>query len=439
MSHLVVPLALPAQTAPKIALPGAAGAWQNLPPTPPRLGSIATISGITATHILTSRTCPSPYHTCIVQHKTNSVRSNLASGASFSRETPLLVRVALLTEGPENVGSTYWRALQHAPRLARHGIELDPLIPPTIEPRLPNKVGKVAYFGEHAARYIGLGARLRRRLNSYDAVYAQRGAYPMGPAWVAEALERFRGRVVFDLDDNVFAPSPSLSRKSRAARWLYGDQQARYLLKRADTVIVSTEELANALPGRRADFVLPTVPDVADYPTVSHRDAAPIRIGWIGNPGNLIYLDPLADVFRRLQTERVADFEVVSPVPWKGPAIHRPWRRAEEVSALATFDVGIMPLPDTPYTRAKAGFKMLMYMGVGSAVVASPVGINRQLLASSRGGIAASTTEEWEAALRTLAAGHRLRAEMGRAGQRFVRSYANLDEHVAQIKRALVD
>ena len=314
---------------------------------------------------------------------------------------------------------------------------MDLYVPDTVERRLPGQVGRALYFAEHTLRYLRRGFALRRRLPDYDAVLVQRGGYPMGPAWILKALQQFPGRVVFDLDDNVFVTSPRLATKSPATRWLYGSQQARYLLRRADAVVVSVPELDESLPGRRADFVLPSVPDVSEYPTVTHRADLPMRVGWVGNPGNLIYLDFLRDVFERLRSENVALLEVLCPEPWDGPAMHRPWRREEEVGALATYDVGIMPLLDTPYTRGKAGLKMLLYMGVGSAVITNPVGINVELVQRSGAGILADSAEEWEAALRRLASDVGLRKSMGRAGQEFMRSYANMDVQADTLMSAL--
>jgi hypothetical protein len=347
------------------------------------------------------------------------------------------MRVAILAQGPENVGSTYWRALQHVPRLERRGVEVDVLIPREIAPHAGGRLNQGRYFARHAVRYVALGARLRRELNRYDAVFIQRAAYPMGPAWSVKSLARFDGRVVLDLDDNVFATSPRLATKSRGARWLYGPQQTRYLVERADTVIVSTEELARVLPGRTPDLVLPTVPDVTRYPTVTHTVGLPIQVGWTGNAGNLIYLDELAEVFDQLADEGVIKLEVMCSESWRGPTTFRRWSRRDEVDALSRYDIGIMPLPDTPYTRAKAGFKMLMYMGVGSAVVASPVGVNSDLIRRSGAGLLCGSPAEWKDALRLLATDREMRERMGRAGQRFVRSYADPERQADCVLAAL--
>jgi glycosyltransferase involved in cell wall biosynthesis len=60
-------------------------------------------------------------------------------------------------------------------------------------------------------------------------------------------------------------------------------------------------------------------------------------------------------------------------------------------------------------------------------VVASPVGINVELLRESRAGFLATTPREWEEALRELAGDVELRRDMGRRGRAFVEGHADLD------------
>ena len=43
-------------------------------------------------------------------------------------------------------------------------------------------------------------------------------------------------------------------------------------------------------------------------------------------------------------------------------------------SDLQSFDIGIMPLPDDPWTKGKCGFKLLQYQAVGLPVVCSAGG-----------------------------------------------------------------
>jgi glycosyltransferase involved in cell wall biosynthesis len=99
----------------------------------------------------------------------------------------------------------------------------------------------------------------------------------------------------------------------------------------------------------------------------------------------------------------------------------RAWSQASEASLLARFDVGVMPLPDDPWTRGKCGYKLLQYFAAGVPAVASPVGINATLL-SRGGGFAAATPQQWRAALEQLRADRSARSDAARAGRRLAES-----------------
>ena len=85
-----------------------------------------------------------------------------------------------------------------------------------------------------------------------------------------------------------------------------------------------------------------------------------------------------------------------------------------------------MPLPDDPWSRGKCGYKLIQYMACGLPVVASPIGVNREIVEHGVNGFLAETPEEWEQALRTLLADPQLRERMGRAGRRKVEEHYSL-------------
>ena len=96
---------------------------------------------------------------------------------------------------------------------------------------------------------------------------------------------------------------------------------------------------------------------------------------------------------------------VGAPVPpeFKGiAATSFPWTEDTEISRIAQFDVGVMPLHDTPWERGKCAYKLLQVMAAGKPVIASPVGANRQVVRHGVNGFLADTTEEWAEALRQL-------------------------------------
>ena len=94
-----------------------------------------------------------------------------------------------------------------------------------------------------------------------------------------------------------------------------------------------------------------------------------------------------------------------------------PWTEATEVASISQFDVGIMPLVDESFERGKCGYKLIQYMACGLPVVASPVGVNRQIVEHGVNGFLAETQEDWALALKTLIADAGLRERMGRAGR----------------------
>ena len=84
-----------------------------------------------------------------------------------------------------------------------------------------------------------------------------------------------------------------------------------------------------------------------------------------------------------------------------------------------------MPLMDDPWERGKNGYKLIQYMACGLPVVASPVGVNTEIVQPGVNGVLASSEAEWRDALTTLAIDSKLRFKMGAAGRkRVVETYS---------------
>jgi len=337
----------------------------------------------------------------------------------------MTTNVAVITQLGAWSASTRTRALRHVDRLQDTFDSVDVFTANDRPDRHPGRMGQALFFVNHGVRYCSRYAQLHSIVDAYDALLVQRGAYAMGPGVVVRPIERFRGRVVLDLDDALLAETPSMQGRGAAARWLYGPQQARRLLERADEIVVSTEVLAAGLPPTGARVtVLPTVPDVQSYRMAEDGGTAGL-IGWVGTNGGLRYLDPLRSVLSRLSADRVGRLRVVSSEAWSGPSEFQAWSLDDETRLFAEFAVGIMPLPDTEYARAKAGYKLLQYMAAGIPVVASPVGVNTELVERSGAGFLAGSPDEWDEALRLLLASPSTRSAMGRSGRAFVEELAD--------------
>jgi glycosyltransferase involved in cell wall biosynthesis len=97
-----------------------------------------------------------------------------------------------------------------------------------------------------------------------------------------------------------------------------------------------------------------------------------------------------------------------------------PWSEGVEVTAIQDADVAIMPLDDSPWSHGKCSYKLLTYMACALPVVATPVGMNGDLLSRASAGLAARTQAEWADALETILGSPASAGRMGAAGRQLV-------------------
>jgi glycosyltransferase involved in cell wall biosynthesis len=137
----------------------------------------------------------------------------------------------------------------------------------------------------------------------------------------------------------------------------------------------------------------------------------------------MAYLEAFGPVLRELQQRRDVEIRIQSnarPALPGIPFVWRPWTASTEVSEISEFDIGIKPMPDTPWTRGKCPMKELQYMALGIPPVCSAVGATRQLVRHGENGFLASTDREWLDCLVHLIDEPDLRQRMGMAGRRTV-------------------
>ena len=92
-----------------------------------------------------------------------------------------------------------------------------------------------------------------------------------------------------------------------------------------------------------------------------------------------------------------------------------PWSEDSETDFIRQIDIGIMPLVDGPWERGKCGYKLIQYMASGVPVIASPVGVNVEIVDGNQCGLLADNPVEWESSLRKLLGNADQRLHYGRA------------------------
>lgn len=305
-------------------------------------------------------------------------------------------------------------------------------------------LGKKPTIGHIARLYVD---RLRK-LTTYSNAkifWLHCEAFPYLP-FVFENIVRWKHiPVVFDYDDAIFHNYD-----------LHHNPFIRRLLGRkidqvmaASTIVFAgnnylAERARNA--GARDVRIIPTVVDTTRYQVISRENRTEPRIGWIGSPSTWEqYLKPMMPMLGNVAANAGAMINVVGAPPSTAQFPETkflPWSEETEVSLIQDMDIGIMPLDDSPWARGKCGYKLIQYMACGLPVVASPVGVNAEIVENGVNGFLARNDSEWREALMTLLNDPGLRGRMGAAGRKKVEREYSLQVYgpkVAQIFRELIE
>lgn len=265
-----------------------------------------------------------------------------------------------------------------------------------------------------------------------DVIFVQKGILPGLTSWWEEHFAR-RKPVVFDLDDAIWLPRRGGNPLLRA---LHREAAVQRVLRCATAVIAGNSYLAGY--ARRFNehvTVVPSAIDLARYPATPPAGSR-CKIGWIGSRTTLPYLKPLGPVFRQLGVTPLI-IAAGDPRQLGFPVEFRLWSLEREVDDLRELGIGVAPLPDEPWERGKCGVKILQYMACGIPVVASPVGVQRDLVQDGVTGFLAETESQWCERLKQLLANPDLRARMGAAGRRRVEAEFNVEVAAAKVAEVL--
>ncbi|WP_341677799.1 glycosyltransferase [Niveibacterium sp. SC-1] len=306
------------------------------------------------------------------------------------------LRVAAFTQGAQ-VPSARFRVRQYLPALRALGCEVE----------------------EHPARYGSyppesfwlrppwLAASLAERSLALmrawsDVVLLQREMI----STLAAPTALSRSPLVFDVDDAI---------------WLTQRRGAiDTIARRSRAVLCGNAYIAEYFGPLAPVRILPTGVDAARW-SPGAADAQPTLV-WSGSASGLEYLRAITPALRAT-LEAVEDVRVrvvcnAPPVLDLPPDRVQwvPWSREAEVGAIQSATVGLMPMPDTPWTRGKCSFKLLTYLACGVPGVASPFGMNADVIKGG-GALGAASAAQWTDALVHLLRERDAAQALGRAGR----------------------
>lgn len=254
----------------------------------------------------------------------------------------------------------------------------------------------------------------------YDVVIIHREAFPIGGAWFEEAIARLNPRTVYDIDDALWLPMPL---KVDQRRFLWDPERVSRTMSSCAAVVAGNAFLRSYAGARNAVVtVIPTpYPDLGGRAATGADVKRPVIV-WIGNVGNEEYLHLVREPLQRLARRhdfvlRVIGSAQAGRLRMEGVNIEAvEWREGREAEWLLGSAIGIMPLHDRDYERGKCSFKLVQYLSCGMPVVASPVGMNTEVVSDGVNGFLAATAEDWFRALDRLLSDPALRVAMGQRG-----------------------
>jgi len=280
--------------------------------------------------------------------------------------------------------------------------------------------------------------RLLKSSRDFDAVFLHKKRLNLLNAFV---LRRCARKVIYDFDDAVMfsdkypdTPNPKRLRDFQRTA------------KLADLIIAGNVYLAeHARRFNNNVKILPTGLDISEYDVKINRpNDGKMRLVWIGSKVTLSYLKEikpaLEDIGSRLKNVvlRIISDEFLDLHNMK--IENRAWSQQTQACDLAECDIGLAPLSDNPFTRGKCGFKILQYAAAGLPSIASPVGVNAQIVRNGVNGCHAVAIGDWIEKISALVNNKPLRKEMGLAARQMVRPF-DLDvigrQLVALVKGAI--
>lgn len=330
--------------------------------------------------------------------------------------------------------------MQYKPWLEATGfkVEYAALLDDTYLQRLyagqKTKLGLLKYYG-------GRVSQLKRRPKP-NLIWLEYEALPWLPWFIERALLPASVPIVSDYDDAVFHRYDS--HRLTLVRRLLG-RKIDKIMRHSHLVTAGNQYLADRARQAKAGHVeiVPTVVDLSHYSALERPQiGSSVQVGWIGTPNTWDAFGK--DLFGLLEDTLSTHGACFRAVGAKLKAFSEgaldcvPWTEDSEVRAIQSLDIGVMPLTDTPWARGKCGYKLIQYMACGLPVVASPVGVNKEIVEHGVNGFLAETDAEWRTAIEMLLSNNDLRRRMGSAGRKKVEENYSLQvwgPRVAQMLR----
>jgi glycosyltransferase involved in cell wall biosynthesis len=268
---------------------------------------------------------------------------------------------------------------------------------------------------------------------SFDYIFIHREVTPIGPPVFEWLMAKVLGKkIIYDFDDAIWMPNTS--DENSLISGLKWHKKFNSICAWSYKISCCNEFLAEqAGKFNHNIIIIPTTIDTLRFEIgkTLHRYGDHVVIGWTGTHSTLSYLSPMIDLLKKIiEMHQEVQFRIIcNKTPdWELPNLQFiEWNKSNEVRDLIGIDIGIMPLPDTDWAMGKCGFKILQYLALEIPAIATPVGVNKEIIVHGKNGFLCTSEKEWLDHLKLLIESKELRQELGKNGRKTVEEYYSLE------------
>lgn len=243
-----------------------------------------------------------------------------------------------------------------------------------------------------------LGAFIKRLYQLFfvaskvDIVIFQKTCIPKVNINHINALKKRGIKIVLDIDDAVY---------------VFKRDQTDVIAALSDLVICGNKTLVNHYSKYCKNCViLPTVENTTLFEPFYMDTFQNKKIGWIGSKSTVSNLEIVVDAINRIiDFHPEVTFDIISNTAMDFPSRIKncrliKWTEDDYLKGLSQFSVGIMPLENNEVNQGKCGFKLVQCLNMKKPVVASDIGINKDIVGEC--GLIANSSDEWFTQLEKL-------------------------------------
>lgn len=237
------------------------------------------------------------------------------------------------------------------------------------------------------------------QINKYDLIYIEYEIFPYFPSIFEKLFRILNVKYIVDYDDAIFH-NYNVSNNFFIKSLL--SNKIDNVIKNANYVVSGSPYLTRYISQLNAKYIeIPTsVSKVKYFPKTKTTTNAVFTIGWIGSTATSFNVLKLIPAFEELTKKLKFQLNLIGFDKNQYNKLEHlnvnfiPWDSKTEIEEIHKFDVGIMPLDNTPFNQGKCGFKLIQYMGCSLPTIATPLEANVKINRNKKN-LFAITDEDW--------------------------------------------